>query len=178
VVRTRVGYTGGTTENPTYRNIGDHTESIQVDYDPTQITYQELLDMFWQSHNPRTQAITCQYKAVVFYHDREQKRLAEASRDRLASEIGDEVMTEILPAGTFTLAEDYHQKYNLKRYGQIYGELAAIYPRTEELIASTAAARINGYLGGYGTRAQLEGELESLGLSTEAGERLQRMVMR
>jgi peptide-methionine (S)-S-oxide reductase len=145
---------------------------VQVDYDPTQITYAELLDLFWQSHNPRSEAYSRQYMAAVFYHDEEQKRLALASRDRLASELGAEVYTEVLPVGEFYLAEDYHQKYNLQRYGAYYDELSATYPETEDLVDSTAAARLNGYLAGYGTREQLEVEVGQLGLSRKLQARL------
>jgi methionine-S-sulfoxide reductase len=176
VVRTRAGYTGGTQENPTYYDLGDHTETVEIDFDPAQITYEELLDVFWQSHTPTAATFSRQYMSAIFYHGEEQKRLALQSRDRLAATLEQEITTEILAAGTFYLAEDYHQKYNLRRYEFFFLELAAIYPRTEDLIASTAAARLNGYLGGYGSRAQLEAELDSLGLSPQAGERLMGMV--
>lgn len=176
-MRTRVGYTGGTLENPTYRNLGNHSESVQMDYDPTQISYEDLLAIFWESHNPTTASPSPQYKEAVFYHDEEQKRLAMETRDAVAERLGRQVRTEILPAGTFYLAEDYHQKYNLRRKEAFYSELAAIYPTTTELINSTAAARLNGYLGGHGTRAQLEEELDSLGLSAEAADRLLKIIV-
>jgi len=178
VIRTRVGYTGGTTAKPTYKQIGDHSESIQVDYDPAQITYRELLEVFWSSHNPRTEPIRRQYMAAVFYHDEEQKQLAIETRDQVAAKLGKTVFTQVLPAETFYLAEDYHQKFNLRRYKDIYGELATVYPTTEALIASTAAARLNGYVAGYGTRDQLDTEIESLGLSAEAQQALRRLVLR
>jgi peptide-methionine (S)-S-oxide reductase len=178
VVRTRVGYTGGTLENPTYQNIGDHTESIQIDYDPAQITYEELLAVFWDSHNPRTEPTRRQYMAAAFYHDERQKQLAEETRDRIVAELGETVATQILPAEIFYLAEDYHQKFNLRRYENIYGELATVYPTTEALISSTAAARLNGYVAGHGTREQLDAEIDGLGLSAEAQQALRRLVVR
>jgi peptide-methionine (S)-S-oxide reductase len=178
VVRTRVGYTGGTKADPTYHDLGDHTESVQVDYDPTQISYDELLDVFWKAHSPATKFFSRQYMNAVFYHDEEQQRLALAARDQVAAELGQEVTTRILPAETFYLAEDYHQKYNLRGRKLFYEELAAVYTTTEELIASTAAARLNGYLGGYGTRDQLVRELDSLGLTPEASEELLNRVRR
>ena len=177
-MRTRVGYTGGTLEDPTYYTLGDHTESVQVDYDPTQISYETLLAVFWQAHDPTTPSFSRQYMAAAFYHDEAQKKLALETMGRVAAELGSKVETQILPAGTFYLAEDYHQKYNLRRRQVIYQELAAIYPQVEDLIASTAAARLNGYLGGYGTRAQLERELDGLGLSPKAREQLLSMVRR
>ena len=178
MVRTRVGYTGGALADPTYHALGDHTESVQVDYDPTLITYAELLEVFWESHSPSLKPYSRQYMNAVFYHDESQKELVMATRDRVAEALGSTVSTQALPAGTFYLAEDYHQKYNLRHGGIFYRELAASYPRTEDLIASTAAARLNGYLGGYGTRAQLEAELDGLGLSPEASEQLLKRVRR
>ena len=172
MVRTRVGYTGGEQPDPTYRRIGDHTESVQVDYDPTQITYAELLEVFWRSHDPTTVAYSRQYMDAVFYHDEEQERLALETRDKVAAQLGAAVKTEVLPAGTFYLAEDYHQKWNLRGKKAFYDEIAALYPETAGLIASTAAARLNGYLGGYGTRDQIEVEIDSLGLSPALREQL------
>jgi len=69
VVRTRVGYTGGSTKNPTYHSLGDHTETVQIDYDPTQISFEELLDVFWDSHRPTQRAWSRQYMAAVFFHN-------------------------------------------------------------------------------------------------------------
>jgi hypothetical protein len=136
------------------------------------------LEEFWRAHTPTAGIYSRQYMNAVFYHDKEQERLAKETRDRIAAKVEGEVTTQILPASTFYLAEDYHQKYSLQGRDPYYRELAAIYPTTEELIASTAAARINGYLGGYGTREQLERELEGLGLSPEAGDELLQSVRR
>ena len=68
MIRTRVGYAGGTTNNPTYRALGDHAETIQVDYDPTQISYEELLEAFWTSHSPTSRPWSRQYASIIFYH--------------------------------------------------------------------------------------------------------------
>ena len=176
MVRTRVGYTGGTTENPTYRNLGDHSEAVQIEYDPTQISFQELLDVFWDSHTPTTQPFSRQYMNVLFYHDEEQKRLAVKSLEREAAKGDDPVYTKILPATTFYPAEDYHQKYWLRHNPVFMGEFRAIYPQDEEIIASTAAARVNGYLNGYGTPEALREEIDSLGLSPESSKKLLEIV--
>jgi peptide-methionine (S)-S-oxide reductase len=178
VVHTRVGYTGGTTENPTYQNLGDHSEAIQIEYDPTQISFQELLDVFWDSHTPTLQPFSRQYMNILFYHNEEQRQLATRSLEHEAIKGDDPIYTKIHPATTFYPAEDYHQKYWLRHNSVFMREFRAIYPTDEEIIASTAAARVNGYLNGYGTVEALQEELDSLGLSSEASEELLEIVHR
>ena len=113
VIDTRVGYTGGTTPDPTYHSMGDHTESIQIDFDPNVISYQALLDHFWASHDPVYKS-SCQYKSAIFYHDDEQKRLAEESFAEEEKKRKKKIFTCLQPLETFYLAEDYHQKYLTK----------------------------------------------------------------
>jgi peptide-methionine (S)-S-oxide reductase len=171
-VRTRVGYAGGSTTNPTYHGLGDHTESVQIDFDPTRVSYEKLLTVFWKSHNPGSRSSSRQYKAVVFFHNEEQKRLALESRDRLAAEIRGRIYTEVLPFSGFYLAEAYHQKYRLQQDSALMREFRAIYPDARDFVNSTAAARVNGYLGGYGTPEELQRELTTLGLSEAGAEKL------
>jgi peptide-methionine (S)-S-oxide reductase len=177
VIRTRVGYAGGTKQNPTYRSLGDHTETVEIDFDPTIISYEKLLEIFWHSHHPEQAAWSSQYKAAIFYHDDRQKALALKSRDEVAARLKSQVYTEILPAGKFTLAEDYHQKYYLRQMPDLLAEFSPIYPTREALVASTAAARVNGYVAGYGTLTELQMDLEGLGLSPAAQQRLEKMVV-
>jgi len=167
-----VGYAGGAKENPTYHHLGDHTETLQIDYDPSKISYEKLLDLFWEEHDPASRSWSRQYKAVVFYHDDDQKRLAIASRDRLAAKLGKTIHTEVLPYSRFYAAEDYHQKYYLRGHGQILRQFQQHYPQAADLMNSTAAARVNGFLGGYGTSAYLKAEIDRLGLSEAAREEL------
>lgn len=176
MVRTRVGYTGGTTKNPTYHRLGDHSETLQIDFDPILISYKELLAIFWESHSPGFRSWSQQYQAAIFYHNDAQKRLALETGNQVAARINGEVLTQILPAGEFYLAEDYHQKYFLRRDPVLLTELTRIYPNTWDLVASTSAARLNGYVAGYGNRAGLEAELSSLGLSPAGNKRLLGMV--
>lgn len=183
VVRTRVGYTGGTKENPTYHSLGNHTETLQVDYDPTQISFEELLEIFWNSHNPTRRPWSQQYKSALFYHNEEQKALATKTKEQLAASkkskfFSRKVYTEIIPATTFYLAEDYHQKYLLQNSPRIWGDILEIYHNPTDWINSTAAARLNGYVGGYATIAQLEDEIDSLGLSLPVREYLHEVVQR
>jgi len=126
VVATRVGYTGGNTKNPTYESVCSHTtghaEAVEVTFDPAKIGYEQLLDLFWEIHDPTTlnrqgPDIGDQYRSAIFYHGSEQKRLAEQSKARLGeSKKADRpVVTQIVPAPEFYPAEDYHQNYFEKR---------------------------------------------------------------
>lgn len=171
-----MGYAGGTTRDPTYRSIGDHTETLQVDFDPDRIDYRELLDIFWASHDPRRSSWSAQYKAAVFAHDAEQRRAAEESRDRVQSALGATVRTEILAAGPFYLAEGYHQKYRLQGVRELAAEFAEMYPRMREFVDSTAAARVNGYLDGYGSLEEFERISDSLGLTPPGAALLRKKV--
>ncbi len=175
MVRTRVGYAGGTQENPTYHRLGDHTETLQIDYDPERISYAKLLELFWSEHDPTSRAWSAQYKAAVFYHDEDQKRLAAESRERLAAKLGRPIRTELLSFGRFYTAEAYHQKYYLRQNRRLLQELQRYYPQDLDLMNSTAAARVNGYLGRFGTAGELKAEIDRLGLSEDAkGELLER----
>jgi peptide-methionine (S)-S-oxide reductase len=126
VLSTRVGYLGGTMENPTYRDVCSgrtgHAEVVEVTYDPARLTYDDLLTVFWENHDPTTlnrqgPDVGEQYRSAIFYHDDEQKAAAEASkaeRDR-SGKYRRPIVTEITPASTFYEAEDYHQQYLEKR---------------------------------------------------------------
>jgi peptide-methionine (S)-S-oxide reductase len=114
--------------------------------------------------------------AAVFYHNDEQKKLAEESRRREASKRDKRIQTQILPFTAFYRAEDYHQKYRLRRERNLLQEFERIYPADGDLVDSTAAARVNGYLGGHGTAGDLKTDLNRLGLSAEGGRYLLRIV--
>ena len=172
VVRTRVGYAGGTTKDPTYHKLGDHTETVQVDYDPSIISYERLLDVFWDSHNPAIPAPSRQYRSIIFYHNDEQKSLAMASIRDQEDISGSKLYTEVSPYSAFYLAEDYHQKYRIRQIRDLMREFSDIYPEFRDFIDSTAVARVNGYAGGNGTLEQLQRELDSYGLSPAGQETL------
>jgi peptide-methionine (S)-S-oxide reductase len=116
--------------------------------------------------------------SIVFYHNEEQRRLAIESKEREESRLGHDIVTEIIPFSEFYLAEDYYQKYYLRQEPGLFQELSAIYPDIRDFIDSTAVARLNGYVGGYGTPETLEKELNSLGLSEAGKERLLAIVGR
>ncbi len=126
VASTAVGYCGGHTENPTYEQVctsrTGHAETVQVEYDPTKVSYEVLLDVFWKSHDP-TQLnrqgadFGSQYRSVIFYHSSEQKTAAEASKTKLeaSGRHPRPIVTQIVPAPTFWRAEEYHQQYLEKK---------------------------------------------------------------
>ena len=132
--------------------------------------------MFWTAHNPVTPSFSRQYRSAIFFHDDEQRRLAETSRKR-RQEKG-RIYTDIEPLSEFYPAEDYHQKYYLRSVGLLMEELKARYPQERQFVDSTAAARLNGYVGGYGTLEQLEVELKSFGLSEQAEQYIRERVSR
>jgi peptide-methionine (S)-S-oxide reductase len=125
VISTQVGYTGGTVKKPTYEQVSagttGHAESVQVTYDPSRIGYEKLLDVFWHNVDPLTRdAQFCdhgrQYRTAIFYHDDTQQRLAEESKRALetSKRFDKPIVTEIVRAGDFWPAEDYHQRYHEK----------------------------------------------------------------
>jgi peptide-methionine (S)-S-oxide reductase len=167
-----VGYTGGTTAYPTYHNLGDHTETIEVDYDPAIVSYADLLNVFWSSHDPTRRPWSKQYMSAIFYHNKEQEKLANETRDLEAAKSGGRIYTEILPAATFFRAEDYHQKYYLRRRSALVRELRGVYGGEEEFENSKIAARLNGYFAGYGTLADIQKEMADMGLSEKESLRI------
>ncbi len=123
-----VGYEGGTLDNPTYRDVctgrTGHAEVVEVLYDPARVSYQTLLDIFWESHDPTTlnrqgPDVGTQYRSAIFTHDDEQRAEAETARDRVDAEgrFRRPIVTEIAPASTFHRAEEYHQRY-LEKQGR------------------------------------------------------------
>jgi peptide-methionine (S)-S-oxide reductase len=169
VIRTRVGYTGGTKQNPDYYHLGDHTESIQIDFDPAQVSYEELLRQFFAAHSPTHRPYSIQYRSAVFYADEAQRETAERVIAELEQAQGARIFTAVEPASRFYLAEDYHQKYYLKHDSAFVRELDRLFKGDEAaLIHSTAAARLSGLTGGYAAQSLSADKLSELGLS-EAG---------
>jgi len=126
VIATRVGYTGGHTDNPTYREVcghrTGHAEAVEVTFDPDQVSYEELLEVFWRKHNPRSRNrqgldIGSQYRSAIFVHSPEQEAEARADKERLQAELRwpRKIQTQIELASTFWEAEEYHQQYLEKR---------------------------------------------------------------
>lgn len=126
VQETAVGYMGGNTEQPTYEQVctgrTNHAEVVQVTFDPEQVSYEQLLELFWQKHDPTTlnrqgPDIGTQYRSAIFYHTPEQQQAAESSKAKLdaSGQFKNPIVTLIEPAATFNRAEEYHQQYLEKR---------------------------------------------------------------
>ena len=173
-MRTRVGYAGGAHADPTYHDLGDHAEAFQLDFDPAQIRYEELLALFWASHQPARPAYRSQYMAAVFPGSPAQRELADASRARLATEKRIVVETPVIEGARFYRAEDYHQKYYLRHDATLMRELEDLAPRA--FIDSPVAARLNGYVAGHGSLAQLDAERARLALSPTGADYLDKLV--
>lgn len=176
VIRTCVGYAGGQKESPTYRSIGDHTEVVDIEYNPDVISYTELLSLFWQNHEyGLTTKIKRQYMSLILYHDEEQKLLAEKSREQEQRKRTDMIFTEVRKFERFYPAEDYHQKYRLRNHPWLLENTGLT--SDEILRNSPLAAKLNGYIAGAGTLDQFKNDLPNLGLSEKAARYLQKYII-
>lgn len=176
VVATRVGYAGGSTADPTYRNLGDHTESVQIDFDPSKVSFVKLLEMTWCKIDPYYKSAVRRYMSILFYHNPLQKAAIDSIVSAEEDRVGTAVAVDILPYDGFYLAEEYHQKYYLKTMSDFAEEYCEIFGTPGNLTGSTAVARVNGYVSGMGNMRQLEEEIDLLGLSEKGRDRLGRIV--
>jgi peptide-methionine (S)-S-oxide reductase len=148
VVRTRVGYAGGTKRDPTYHSLGDHTEVFQVDFDPDTVTYRDLLGLVFESHTPQRQTGKTQYQNVVFAATADQR----ATLDEFLAARGltaDGIETRIEQLSRFYLAEEYHQKYTLRSVSSFMDAFEAAGYGDDDLRESPIAAKLNGYAAGH-----------------------------
>jgi len=148
VVRTRVGYAGGTKRDPTYHSLGDHTEVFQVEFDPGTIAYRDLLEMVFNSHNPQHQTRKTQYQNVVLVATAAQ----QATLNEFLTTQGltvDGIGTRIEQLSRFYVAEDYHQKYKLRSVSSFMDTFEAAGYGDDELRESPIAAKLNGYAAGH-----------------------------
>jgi peptide methionine sulfoxide reductase MsrA len=156
-------------------------EAIQIDYDPERVNYEDLLELFFSSHDHTWPSPIRQYASAIFTHDEEQARLAGEAMEKTVSKVAakkfrNKVSTELLSYTGFTRAEDYHQKYYLRNTALLASQYEKRFPNQDWFTDSTAVARVNGYLGGNGSFEQLEKELPELGLSSEAAAALRAFV--
>ncbi len=162
VIRTRVGYAGGTTPDPTYKLLGDHTETLEIDFDPEVISYSEILTLFWDNHDAAKDRNYKgrQYLSLLFYHNVEQQQTLQQVKQDWENNNQKNIQTEIQPYSTFYRAEDRHQKYFLKRYPKALEAITSLFPTYYHYVDSTIAARLNGFVREYGLLADIKKELE------------------
>ncbi len=167
MIRTRVGYAGGTKVDPTYRQMGDHTETIEIDYDPSMTDLKELLDLFWMHHNAmKTSSYRGrQYMSLLLYRNELQKEKAYQLKQKWEKDLNGKIQTEISPYKAFYLAEDKHQKYYLKRFQKAYKTVMDCFPTHQEVIDSTLVARLNGFVREFGSLHDVRKDVETWGLS-------------
>ena len=169
VLRSRVGYAGGTVPAPTYRTIGDHYEVVEVDFDPEQLPYPVLVERFFAAHDPTKFKAKKQYRSAVLTRDEAQLDVAR----RLAREEGGhrdaEIRTVIKPLDAFHWAEDDHQKWRLRRYEALTELLVERLGDERAFACEPAISRLNGYAGGYGDPDELRAELAALDLPETPG---------
>jgi len=136
-----VGYAGGKTKNPTYKEVSSketgHAEVAQITFDPAKVSYEKLLDVFWLTHDPTTMNrqgndVGTQYRSVIFYHNEKQKQSAEKSKKNAQKDFEKPIVTEISPLPVFYIAEDYHQNYYNNNSDQPYCQYV-IKPKLEKL---------------------------------------------
>jgi peptide-methionine (S)-S-oxide reductase len=144
--------------NPTYYSIGDHTETLQIDYDPKVTSYSDLLALFWKEYSPGKPWST-QYMSAIWYHDDEQKKLIEKTKSEKEKQMSG-VHLLVAPLTKFYLAEDYHQKYYLQN--SHWASKLNLPADAEELANSYLATRLNGYIKGSGSVEDLEADLKKL----------------
>jgi peptide-methionine (S)-S-oxide reductase len=148
VVRTRVGYAGGSKSDPSYHSLGDHTEVVQVDFDPAVVTYRDLVEVAFEEHNPQAQPPKTQYENVVFAETAAQRDAIDAVL-AAAGRTADDVETRIERLSRFYPAEDYHQKYRLRSASFFMSAFEEARYSDEDLRESPFAATLNGYVAGH-----------------------------
>jgi len=157
--------------------MADHTESIQIDYDPEKTTYRKLLKIFWESHNVTSHPWSRQYMSAIWYANNEQKKDIEKSmakyQKKLTAQRRGNIATVVKKLGPFTLAEDYHQKWYLRKHAILMDALDCT---DRELIDSHAATRLNAYVAGKGKIDTLNAEIDGFKLNDKAREYVTEMV--
>ncbi|MGO4375487.1 peptide-methionine (S)-S-oxide reductase MsrA [Paenibacillus sp. 2TAB19] len=174
VVRTRTGYAGGTTPAPTYRQMGDHSETVELEYNTAVVSLEELLRLFWDNHNPYNinGYKGRQYQSLLIYHHESQLDAIQ----KVLKERETAPDTEIQPYTMFWEAEDRHQKYYLHRYPQAVDALNGLYSSRDELLSSTLAARLNGLAKGYTNLSRLKEEIGGWDIDSGEGERILHVI--
>jgi len=174
VMTSCVGYTGGITKQPTYRNMGDHTETVEITYNPNTITYEELLQFFWKNHNPFTKNRR-QYMSAIFCYGEEQLTKAKLSMVEIQKQYSQPICTVIQLAKEFYIAEDYHQKYLLRKHPTL---LKSLKLSPEDIVSSYAASKLNAFINNDSTNEHFLEVCQDLSLSEDQITYIKRQMSR
>lgn len=172
VLRTRVGYSGGTLTTPTYEELGNHIEVFEVDYDPTTISYESLVRYYFDTFDTTERPFSRRVHTVIYYRSQAERRAAEAVKREVEQSLNRAVYTEIDAFDRFYLAEEKHQLSYLKMEISLYEELSQIFPEHDQQLLSILASRLNGHIAGYGTEETLSELLEKSSLSVVSRDRM------
>ncbi|GEK91261.1 peptide-methionine (S)-S-oxide reductase MsrA [Alkalibacterium kapii] len=170
VIRTQTGFSGGTSPDPTYRNIGDHTEVVQIVFDASLMTYEDILNIFWDSHDAFKDRYykERQYISLLIVHSTEQLGKAEKVKKERENRYGKQIKTDIQYDLPFYPAEDRHQKYFLKRFDKATASLFPLFSDHKSFVHSTIAARLNGFVRENGRLDNIKDEISDWQLTKEA----------
>lgn len=174
-MRTRTGYAGGRSTNPNYQDVGFHSEVIEVDYDPSLITYEALVSHFFESHNATSKPYYQRIKSLVFYRDEAEKEIAQKiieQQKQIAVQKGLLVYTELKPYEVLYLAEPEHQLKALKAEVSLHSELLEMFGNESNLQNSILGSKLNGFLYGFGSHSEIESILSQSGLSEASKSRV------
>ncbi|MDN6193582.1 MAG: peptide-methionine (S)-S-oxide reductase [Alkalibacterium sp.] len=178
VIHTRTGFAGGTSSEPTYRNMGDHTETVQIAFDSTLLSYEDILRIFWDSHDAFKDRYfkERQYISLLIVHSTKQLRIAEKVKNELENKYGKTIQTEIQFDVPFYPAEERHQKYFLKRFEKAMTSLLPLFNDHTSFAHSTIAARLNGFVKEHGRLDAIKNELSEWQLTQKEEALLREML--
>ncbi len=165
VLRTRTGYAGGRSTDPSYKNLEWHTEVVEIDYDPAVISYEDLVALFFAFHDENLRPYDQRVKSLIFFRSEAEETHARQAISRQREVTGKPVFTEAKEMDVFYLAEPEHQNRTVKREVSLYGELTEIFETDDRLQQSILVSKLNGFVYGYGSPEDLEDLLNQLGLS-------------
>lgn len=167
VIQTEVGYAGGTSIEPTYRKMGDHSETVNITFDPKIISYEQLVRLFWENHDATKDRFykERQYISILFYRNEDQYETAKKIHSELEQVQGKEIQTEFQSFAHFYTAEDHHQKYFLRRFKGATETIKNLFPDESSFIHSTIAARLNGFVRERGKLPDIKKEITHWGLA-------------
>jgi peptide-methionine (S)-S-oxide reductase len=166
--KTTVGYAGGRRDSPSYDDMGDHIQAVSVEYDPLTVSYGQLLEIFLLWQKPSREGTPCRRASHIFVKNEFEKRLAQAALERYELCSGNSCETLVSMCKSFHEAEDWYQKYFLRRFPVLMREIKNFYPQERDLIRSTLATRLNGILGQSSLAFNLPEDIELYDLSEDA----------